>query len=158
MLRATFDDGAVDYHGAQFTASPEWPVRVPGGTPVPVYVAAMGPKALRVTGELADGTLPFLAGPRTVGEFIVPTITDAAAGRLAPRVVAMVPALVTDDVAAAREVAAQRLSFYETIPSYQKVIAREEYRAWLNSRRSDPLRRCGPSCRSTSTPVPPTSR
>ncbi|OKH82114.1 F420-dependent oxidoreductase [Mycobacterium sp. SWH-M3] len=125
VLRAIFDDGAVDYHGAQFTANPEWPVRVPGGTPVPVYVAAMGPKALRVTGELADGTLPFLAGPRTVGEFIVPTIADAAAGRPAPRVVAMVPALVADDVAAAREVAAQRLSFYETIPSYQKVIARE---------------------------------
>ena len=37
---------------------------------MPVYVAAMGPKALRVTGELADGTLPYLAGPRTIAEFI----------------------------------------------------------------------------------------
>ncbi|MDT0447433.1 LLM class flavin-dependent oxidoreductase, partial [Streptomyces johnsoniae] len=98
------------------------------GTPVPVYVAAMGPKALRVTGELADGTLPYLAGPRTVGEFIVPTITAAATavGRPQPRVVAMVPALVADDADAARSAAAQQLAFYETILSYQKVIAREQ--------------------------------
>ncbi|MCV7283945.1 LLM class F420-dependent oxidoreductase [Mycolicibacterium wolinskyi] len=127
VLRAIFDDGEVNYRGREFTVEPEWPVRIPGGTPVPIYVAAMGPKALSVTGELADGTLPYLAGPRTVGEFIVPTINDAAAavGRPVPRVTAMVPALVSDDVDAARELAAQQLAFYETIPSYQKVIARE---------------------------------
>jgi alkanesulfonate monooxygenase SsuD/methylene tetrahydromethanopterin reductase-like flavin-dependent oxidoreductase (luciferase family) len=54
VLRSIFHTGAVDYHGAEFTAAPEWPVALPGGTPVPVYVAAMGPKALRVTGELGD--------------------------------------------------------------------------------------------------------
>ncbi|MHC9294494.1 LLM class F420-dependent oxidoreductase [Mycobacterium sp. LTG2003] len=127
VLRAVFDDGEVSYRGSEFTVEPEWPVHIPGGTPVPVYVAAMGPKALRVTGELADGTLPYLAGPRTVGEFIVPTISEAAAaaGRPEPRVTAMVPALVSDDADAARELAAQQLAFYESIPSYQKVIARE---------------------------------
>ena len=85
--------------GEHFTAAPQWPVRVPGGTPVPVYVAAMGPKALQVTGELADGTLPYLAGPRTIAEFIVPTIAAAAAGagRPTPRIIAAVPVLVTDD-------------------------------------------------------------
>jgi hypothetical protein len=35
---------------------------------VPVYVAAMGPKALQVSGGLADRTLPYLAGPRTMAE------------------------------------------------------------------------------------------
>src|SRR4051794_17637997 len=83
VLRSIFDTGTVDYHGSEFTAAPEWPVATPGGTPVPLYVAAMGPKALRVTGELADGTLPYLAGPRTLSEFIVTTISEAAtaAGR-----------------------------------------------------------------------------
>ena len=127
VLRSIFHDGAVDFHGDEFTAAPEWPVSVAGAAPVPVYVAAMGPKALRVTGELADGTLPYLAGPRTVGEFIVPTITKAAAdaGRPAPKIIAMVPALVTDDVEAGRALAAETLAFYATIPSYQKVIERE---------------------------------
>lgn len=127
VLRSIFDDGAVDFQGSEISAAPQWPVAVAGGTPVPVYVAAMGPKALQITGELADGTLPYLAGPRTVGDFIVPTITQAAAavGRSAPRVIAMVPVLVTDDAESGRAWAAEQLAFYETIPSYQKVIARE---------------------------------
>jgi F420-dependent oxidoreductase-like protein len=127
VLRSIVDTGAVDFTGDQISASPAWPVRVAGGTPVPVYVAAMGPKALRVTGELADGTLPYLAGPRTIAEFIEPTVAKAAAdaGRPKPKIIAAVPVLVSDDVDAARAFATQRLSFYETIPSYQKVIARE---------------------------------
>ena len=127
VLRSINDTGELDFHGTQFTAAPEWPVALPGGTPLPVYVAAMGPKALRVTGELADGTLPYLAGPRTVAEFIAPTITKAAAdaGRPAPRIIAAVPVLVTDNVDAGRAAAADTLGFYATIPSYQRVIARE---------------------------------
>lgn len=127
VLRSINDTGAVDFHGEEFTAAPEWPVGLPGGTPLPVYVAAMGPKALRVTGELADGTLPYLAGPRTIAEFIRPTIDAAAAdaGRPTPEVIAAVPVLVTDDVDEGRAAAADALAFYATIPSYQRVIARE---------------------------------
>ncbi|MUL49795.1 TIGR03564 family F420-dependent LLM class oxidoreductase [Mycobacterium sp. CBMA293] len=127
VLRSILDTGTVNFHGEEFTAAPEFPVTVAGGAPLPVYVAAMGPKALRVTGELADGTLPYLAGPRTVEEFIVPTITAAAtaAGRPAPKVIAAVPVLVTDDVNEGRARAAEALGFYATIPSYARVIARE---------------------------------
>jgi hypothetical protein len=46
-------------------------------------------------------------------------------GRPKPRIIAAVPVLVSDDVDAARALAGNQLSFYETIPSYQKVIARE---------------------------------
>jgi F420-dependent oxidoreductase-like protein len=127
VLRSVFVDGAVDFHGTDISAAPELPVRVAGGTPIPVYVAAMGPKALQVTGEFADGTLPFLAGPRTIAEFIEPTLSKAAAdaGRPTPQIIAAVPVLVSDDADTARAEAAEQLAFYETIPSYQKVIARE---------------------------------
>jgi F420-dependent oxidoreductase-like protein len=127
VLRSILDTGAVDYHGTEYTAAPEWPVALAGGSPIPLYVAAMGPKALRVTGELADGTLPYLAGPRTIEDFIVPTIADAAsaAGRPAPQIIAAVPVVVSADTDAARNLAVEELAFYETIPSYAKVIARE---------------------------------
>ena len=129
MLRSIFDTGALDFHGTELGATvTDWPVSFAGGTPIPIYVAAMGPKALRVTGELADGTLPYLAGPRTLEEFIVPTISDAAAaaGRPAPRIIAAVPVVVSDDVDVAKTLAAEELKFYETIPSYATVIAREK--------------------------------
>jgi F420-dependent oxidoreductase-like protein len=127
ILHSIFNTAGVDVHGTELSASPAWPVHLAGGTPVPVYVAAMGPKALRVAGELADGTIPYLAGPRTIGEFIASVITKAAAeaGRPSPRIIVADPVLVSDDVDTARSVAGEQLSFYETIPSYQKVIARE---------------------------------
>ena len=72
---------------------PEWPVTLAGGTPVPVYVAAMGPKAL--TGDRRTGRRHAALPGRSahLEEFIVPTITHAAdgGGRPAPRVIAAVP-------------------------------------------------------------------
>ncbi|MGB3444352.1 MAG: TIGR03564 family F420-dependent LLM class oxidoreductase, partial [Actinophytocola sp.] len=78
-LRSVVETGSVDLAGETLVARTPMPAVVPGGSPLPVVVAAMGPQALRVAGELADGTLPFLAGPRALGEHIVPAITSAAA-------------------------------------------------------------------------------
>jgi alkanesulfonate monooxygenase SsuD/methylene tetrahydromethanopterin reductase-like flavin-dependent oxidoreductase (luciferase family) len=108
---ADLDSGgwAVNFHGQE------------------IYVAAMGPRALQVTGELADGTLPHLAGPRTIEEFIAPTITKvtAEAGRPRPRIIAMVPVAVTDDVDTARDEAAGKPALYDTVRSYRAVMDRE---------------------------------
>lgn len=54
----------------------------------------------------------------------MPAVTAAAeaAGRPAPRIVALVPGVVTDDVDAVRATATENLAFYEQIPSYARVI------------------------------------
>ncbi|GAA1618909.1 TIGR03564 family F420-dependent LLM class oxidoreductase [Actinoplanes couchii] len=127
-VRESLETGQASHDGEFYRAKPPMPTRLPGaGAPIPVLVAAMGPQALRVTGEVADGILPFLAGPRTLGEQIVPALTAAAsaAGRPAPQVVAMVAGAVTDDVERARAAAAAQMAFYDRIPSYQRVIAAE---------------------------------
>lgn len=125
-LRQLIETGAADFHGELLTATTPLSARVPGAEGgVPLLVAAMGPQALRVSGELADGVLPYLAGPRVLAEHIVPAVTAAAqaAGRPAPRIVAFVNGVVTDDVDAARETAVERFAFYENVPSYARVIA-----------------------------------
>ncbi|MEV0064649.1 TIGR03564 family F420-dependent LLM class oxidoreductase [Nocardia sp. NPDC050718] len=124
-LRSVLDTGAVDFQGETLTAATPMPATVAGAAPtVPVLVAAMGPQALRATGELADGTLPFLVGPEALAEHIVAPLTAAAAGagRPRPRVVALVPGVVTADVAAARTAAEATTAFYDSIPSYRRVI------------------------------------
>jgi alkanesulfonate monooxygenase SsuD/methylene tetrahydromethanopterin reductase-like flavin-dependent oxidoreductase (luciferase family) len=84
-------------------------------------------RALRAAGELADGTVTYLAGPRTIEEYIAPTIARAAAdaGRPPPRIIASVPVAVTSTPDAARADAATSLHFYDQILSYQKIMARE---------------------------------
>ncbi|MGW8357944.1 TIGR03564 family F420-dependent LLM class oxidoreductase [Streptomyces wedmorensis] len=124
-LRPLLETGSADFHGELLTATTPYPASVPGARPpVPVLVAAMGPQALRVSGELADGILPFLAGPRALAEHIVPAVTAAAtaAGRPAPRIVALVPGVVTADAEAVREKAHEALALYEGIPSYRRAI------------------------------------
>ncbi|MET9216484.1 MULTISPECIES: TIGR03564 family F420-dependent LLM class oxidoreductase [unclassified Nocardia] len=124
-LRSVLDTGTVDFRGETLTAATPMPATVAGAAPtVPVLVAAMGPQAVRATGELADGTLPFLIGPDALAEHIVAPLTAAAAsaGRPRPRVVALVPGVVTADVAAARAAAEATTAFYDSIPSYRRVI------------------------------------
>ncbi|GAA1852385.1 TIGR03564 family F420-dependent LLM class oxidoreductase [Pseudonocardia ailaonensis] len=120
--------GRTDFRGELVTAvTPERGGPLPGAAPVPVLVAAMGPQALRASGELADGILPFLAGPRTLENRIIPALAGAAraAGRPAPRVVALVAAVVTEDPDAVRGAAADQMGFYDNVPSYAKVVAEE---------------------------------
>lgn len=124
-LRQLTQTGAADFHGELLTATTPLPARVPGAEAgVPLLVAAMGPQALWASGELADGILPYLAGPRALEEHIVPAVTAAAraAGRPAPRIVALVYGVVTDDADAVREKATEKLAFYEQFPSYARVV------------------------------------
>ncbi|MEU2788080.1 TIGR03842 family LLM class F420-dependent oxidoreductase [Streptomyces sp. NPDC007100] len=73
---------------------------------LPVWMAAYGPKALRMTGELADGFILQLADP-FLTEWMVKAVRDAAsaAGRDPSdvKICVAAPAYVGDDLAHARE-------------------------------------------------------
>lgn len=98
---------------------------VPGAAAVSVLVGALSPRMVHVAGELADGVITWLAGPRTLSALIVPALTAAAAGRAAPRVVAALPVAVTDDVAAARAVAEEAFGRYNGLENYRRLFERE---------------------------------
>lgn len=119
LLRA----GSVTHRGEYY--------QVDGGfvvvdtAPVPVVVGSLSPQMVRVAGELADGIVTWLAGPRSLSETIVPALTEAAAGRTAPRVIAAVPVAVSDDAAAARTQAEESFGRYNTMQNYQRLFERE---------------------------------
>jgi F420-dependent oxidoreductase-like protein len=117
-------DGKVDFSGDVYKVRAN--LDRPGGGP-PVLVAALGPVMLRLTGELADGTLLWMTGVRTIADHVAPTLTTAAsgAGRPAPHIVAGVPISVTTDVDAAREAAAKTFAVYGQLPSYRAMLDRE---------------------------------
>ncbi len=102
-------------------------LQVPGGVPVPVLVAALGPLMLEVAGQLTQGTSTWMPGLSTLANHIVPTINAAAnaAGRAQPRVLASIPVAVTTDVDAAREACDKAFAIYPTLPSYKAMLDRE---------------------------------
>jgi F420-dependent oxidoreductase-like protein len=94
--------------------------------PTPVLVAALAPVMLRVAGELASGTILWMADERAIAEHIVPRITKAAsgAGRSAPRVVAGIPVVLCErgEVDDARAWANRLLGHAEYSPNYERLL------------------------------------
>jgi len=92
-----------------------------------LLIAALGPKMLALAGTVADGTVLWMTGPKTIASHIAPTIRAAAtkADRPDPRVVCALPIAVTSDVAGARERLNTQYAIYATLPSYAAMIERE---------------------------------
>lgn len=115
----------VAHHGRTLTAVGA--VGIPGAGPPSVLLAALGPAMLRVAGELADGTVTWMTGPRTLAEHVVPSITRAAADRSGPppRVVASLLTCVTDDERGVRDRIADQFAMAGQVPEYRAVLDRE---------------------------------
>jgi len=79
---------------------------------------------LRVAGEVADGTITWMANREALEAHVVPRIraAAAAAGRPEPRVVVGLPVAVHDDVDEARNDAARQYGFYGELPNYARIL------------------------------------
>jgi 5,10-methylenetetrahydromethanopterin reductase len=116
---------AVSYSGEQYKVNGS--LNISGASEVPLIIAALGPVMLKIAGTYADGTTLWVTGPKTIAEHIVPTISKAAsaAGKAAPRIVAGLPIVVTNDAAAAKFKIAEDLKIYGMLPSYRAMLDRE---------------------------------
>src|SRR3954462_5535689 len=73
IVRAALERrGPLEYHGKEFSIPLEGgtglgkPLKLlarPGQKPLPIYLGAVGPKAVEQAGEIADGWLPFSVDP-----------------------------------------------------------------------------------------------
>ncbi|WP_063746750.1 LLM class flavin-dependent oxidoreductase [Catenuloplanes japonicus] len=88
---------------------------IPGTTPPPVLLAALGPAMLRLAAERADGAITWMAGPRVLAE-------QCASGA---EIVAGLPVCVTSDPDGARAWIAARFGMAAGVPEYRAVFDRE---------------------------------
>lgn len=81
----------------------------------PIYIGAMGPKMLELSGEVADGALPLLFPPEHYFE-VLPYLNRGAQQRVAGLgpldVAACIWVSLSEDRAAARRVLAQKVAYY----------------------------------------------
>jgi 5,10-methylenetetrahydromethanopterin reductase len=117
-------DGSVRYRGEFYQVDGGFVV--PGTSPVPVLVGALSPLMVQAAGELADGVVTWLAGPRSLGDQIVPRLHAAtAAGPRAPRVVAALPLAICADARLARQAADEVFAGYAGFPNYRRLLDQE---------------------------------
>jgi len=93
---------------------------------VPLLLAALAPRLLRVAGQFTAGTILWMANAAAIDSHVRPRITAAAeaAGRPAPRIVAGLPVAVHDDVDEARRAGGEQFAIYGTLPNYERILAR----------------------------------
>lgn len=104
-LRACWHGGAVSYHGKTATIDRVVPDVLPIGGTIPIVFGAIGPKALQLAGELADGVVFTSFAPLSYVRWAVNHVRAGAtaAGRSPDKVeiIAMSATRITDDPAAA---------------------------------------------------------
>jgi F420-dependent oxidoreductase-like protein len=127
VLIPAMTDRKVDFTGDIWSAHVEGVGGSPAAEPPGVMLAAMGPRMLRLAGERTDGTILWLAGPRSIEQQIKPALDAAAsaAGRPTPRIVASVPVCVTAHADDVRGAVAAILGGYNDLPSYRGVMDAE---------------------------------
>ncbi len=109
-------DQRVDVDGTKVSHHTE--IDVPGPAPR-VMLAAMGPRMLALARDRTEGTVLAFTGPRTIENYVRPTIGEDAL------VSAAVGVCVTADVDDARRRIREELAIYPALPSYRAMVERE---------------------------------
>jgi F420-dependent oxidoreductase-like protein len=103
-------------HDGEFFHTKRFQLRLtPYRASLPIYIAALSPPSLRLTGELADGWLPIFLAPSRMAAAVAELDAGAAAAGRTRRDIAISPQVsiyVTDDVAAARDRERPHIAFY----------------------------------------------
>lgn len=91
---------------------------------MPVLLAALGPRMLRIAGERTAGTILWMADERAIQDHVVPRIVAAAAGGPEPRIVAGVPVALyaNREAERARGYASEVLGHADFSPNYVRLL------------------------------------
>ena len=126
VLTPLLNGQSVHFEGEHLTARTELGIEA---SPPLILVAALGPRMLRFAGErTAAAPLLGQCGPKTIAEYVLPHLLEGAerGGRSdKPRIMALVRVCVTDEHAPAYALAKEISAFYQSFPSYQRVLAKE---------------------------------
>jgi 5,10-methylenetetrahydromethanopterin reductase len=117
----------INVTGERVSTNAFAPLDVPDVSAPPVLVAALGSAMLKLAGTVADGTVTWMTGTRTIDSHIAPTIRAAAeaAGRPAPRIGVSLPVCVTSDTEAAAAWVDRAFAIYPGLPSYKAMLDKE---------------------------------
>lgn len=120
-LVSLFETGTTSVDGKELFSSGWLTIDAP---PVPILLAALGPKMLELAGTSTAGTSLGSCGPKTISGHIKPRIDAAAAsvGRPQPRIMALVSVGVTEQPELRREEGRKAGELYAALPSYRAVL------------------------------------
>ncbi len=125
IVKELVETGKTSFKGKTYQV--EGGLQIPDAAPFPILIGGLGPMMRRLAGSLADGTVTWMTGPKTIGEVLGPDIRKAAdeAGKPPPRICCSLPIAITEDPDTARVNAANIFGMYGMLPSYRAMLDHE---------------------------------
>lgn len=136
VLRAVLWEGSVDYHGRFFQVADS----LSRTAQVPLMISALGLKAFRLAGEVADGAVPSMCPLPYLLEQALPALRAGAEARKrpAPPVIAMFPvALCTDEAAVLAVMRKQLRSLVQYATHYARIFEQVGFEKAVNGDEAD---------------------
>jgi F420-dependent oxidoreductase-like protein len=120
VLRALMTTGTCQFTGTYYSVD----ITLSAPAPVPLYMSALRPKAMRLAGELADGVLTWLSPTPYLRDVSLAELERGAtiSSRPRPRLVGAWPCVVTDDPEEVWAAVGPMLSLYAHLPFYKGVL------------------------------------
>ncbi len=121
IVKTLVERGEVDFAGQFYRAQS----RIASTTPMPVMIAALGPAAFELAGEVADGAISWVTPAPYIRDIARPALERGAqkAGRPAPPIIAHAVVTVSNYRAAIRDAVRKQFGFYVRAPHYQAMFA-----------------------------------
>lgn len=125
IVTSLIRNGEVDVTGQWFQGHALY--AAPRRPDLPVFIGSFGPRMLALAAELADGVILWLCTPGYVREVVLPSLRRGWQARTgsdgAFTVVAIIPAMVTDQPERYRDVVRRVIAVYAHMENYQRLLA-----------------------------------
>src|SRR5713226_1164632 len=121
VMRQELWEGRVDHQGRFFKVA----ASIPRPAQIPLLISALGEKAFRLAGEVADGAISWVTPVPYLLDTALPALRAGAQAqnRPVPPLVAHIPVAMSIDEAAVQAAAMQRISSYTKAPFYAHMFA-----------------------------------
>ena len=133
IVTSLIRSGSASVEGKFFTARANY--AAPHREDMPVMISALNPRMLGLAGEKADGAVLWMCSPAYIEKEVVPRVKAGreTAGKSFEgfAIVAPVPASLTSDPAAGRDVFRRSVQMYASLPFYRKMMDASGFAAEL---------------------------
>jgi F420-dependent oxidoreductase-like protein len=121
VMRQGLWEGRVDYQGRFFKVA----TSIPRPAQIPLLISALGERAFRLAGEIADGAISWVCPVPYLLDTALPALRAGAEAqhRPVPPLVAHIPVAMSTNEAAVQAAAMPRISFYTKAPFYTHMFA-----------------------------------
>ena len=127
IVRRAMRGEKLDFSGKYFAAHAFKMAFKPGKNPIPIYLAAFGPKMTRLAGKISEGVLINMANPaeiRRIADEVRQGATEVGKDQAAMEIICKIRCSIAHTYEAAREALSHAVTYYALADYYRDLLGR----------------------------------